>query len=54
MTSRISFNSLRRENMRHRTGVILLAAFSFLVYLIWYLISAQKLSRGSRKGSWNV
>ncbi|EOS80100.1 hypothetical protein C817_01972 [Dorea sp. 5-2] len=51
MTSRISFNSLRRENMRHRTGVILLAAFSFLVYLIWYLISAQKLSRGSHYDS---
>lgn len=43
MTSKISFYDLRRENMKHRIGMILAAGFLFFVYLITFLISVQNI-----------
>ena len=43
MTSKISFYSLRRENIKHRIGMILIVGFMFFAYLIEFLISVQNL-----------
>lgn len=43
MTSKISFYSLRRENMKHRIGMILTVGFLFFAYLIFFLISVQNI-----------
>lgn len=43
MTSRISSYNLRRENMKHRIGMIMLVGFLFFIYLICFLISVQNI-----------
>ena len=43
MTSRISSYNLRRENMKHRIGMIMLVGFLFFAYLISFLISVQNI-----------
>lgn len=43
MTLRISSYNLRRENMKHRTGMIMLVGFLFFAYLICFLISVQNI-----------
>ncbi len=43
MTLRISSYNLRRENMKHRIGMIMLVGFLFFAYLICFLISVQNI-----------
>lgn len=43
MTSKISFSSLRRENIKHRIGMILITFFGFFVYILWFLMSVQNI-----------
>lgn len=48
MTSKSSYYSLRRENIKHRIGMMLLVLLFFFGYMIWYLISVQNIC--SRQG----
>lgn len=44
MTSKLSFCSLRRENLKSRLGIILVVGFIFFAYMIHFLISVQNIS----------
>jgi len=48
MISKSSYYSLRRENIKHRIGMMLLVLLFFFGYMIWYLISVQNIC--SRQG----
>lgn len=41
MISKISFSNIRKENMKHRMGMIFLVALGFLAYFIGFLMSMQ-------------
>ena len=43
MTSKISFYSLRLENVKHRIGMILITFFSFFAYILCFLMSVQNI-----------
>ncbi|MGN1167696.1 MAG: DUF6449 domain-containing protein [Lachnospiraceae bacterium] len=43
MTSKISFSSLRRENTKHRIGMIAVVLLCFIIYIIGFIMSVQNI-----------
>lgn len=43
MTSKILFSNLRRENIKHRLGIILVVAGLFFIYMLSFVISVQNI-----------
>lgn len=43
MTSKISFTNLRRENIKHRIGMILVTFFFFFLYILAFLMNIQNI-----------
>ena len=51
MTSKISFINLRRENIKHRIGMILVTFFFFFLYLLIFLMNVQNICGGEENAS---